>query len=93
MGVQADTLKRLRDTADTTPARAIRPTFDGKEGKVMWISAALAADILQLDPKDESSRLDHFFRTQSEQLPCPDPAIQNNVNTPEDWEKARGTLR
>ena len=93
VGVQADTLMRLRETADTTTARAIRPTFDGKEGKVMWISAALAADILQLDPKNENSRLDHFFRTQSEQLPCPDPAILNNVNTPEDWEKARGTLR
>lgn len=89
VGVRPDTLKRLIDAAESTTARAIRPTFDGKEGKVMWISSSLAADILRLDPKNENSRLDHVFRTQSEELPCPDPAILNNINTPEEWEKAR----
>lgn len=89
VGVRPDTLKRLVEAAKSTAARAIRPTFDGKEGKVMWISSSLAADILRLDPKNENSRLDHVFRTQSEELPCPDPAILNNINTPEEWEKAQ----
>ena len=92
VGVRLETLQALRSAANTTRSRAIRPTFDGREGKVMWVSAALAADLLRLDPASETSRLDHVFRGQSEQLPCPDPALLNNINTPADWEKARGTL-
>ncbi len=92
VGVRLETLQALRAAADATRSRAIRPTFDGREGKVMWVSAALAADILRLDPRDENSRLDHVFRGQSEQLPCPDPSLLNNINTPEEWEKAREAL-
>jgi molybdenum cofactor cytidylyltransferase len=91
VGVAPATLEAIRKFAEENAPSAVRPTFGGKDGKIMWISNKLADELLRRAPDDR--RLDHFFETRAGKLAVNDPAILNNVNTPEEWERLRHTIR
>ena len=67
--------------------QAVRPTFNGADGKIAWISKQLAAEIARAETAD--TRLDLILKEKAVRLPVDDPAILNNVNTPEEWKKLK----
>ena len=87
VGVEVKTARQLLEAAGNRTARAIRPVYAGKHGKMVWISGSVAAEILALDSGE--GRLDHFLEKRATELEVPDPHILNNVNTPTDWKNVR----
>lgn len=71
-------------------AAARRPFYRGKPGRVLWISAAVANEILHLPATD--TRLDEWLAPRITAVDVDDPAILNNVNTPDEWAAVRATL-
>ena len=83
VGISLKTLEEARDFAERKEPAAIRPTFNGADGKIAWISKQLAAEIARAVTAD--TRLDLILQEKAVRLPVKDPAILNNVNTPEEW--------
>jgi CTP:molybdopterin cytidylyltransferase MocA len=67
--------------------QAVRPTFNGADGKIAWISKQLAAEIARAETAD--TRLDLILKEKAVRFPVNDPAILNNVNTQEEWKKLK----
>ena len=89
VGIQVETLARLLRPSPT-PATALRPVHRGEPGRVLWIPAAFAAELLALPGPDV--RLDHWLGDRATLVPVDDPAVLNNVNTPDDWAAVRDQL-
>jgi CTP:molybdopterin cytidylyltransferase MocA len=89
VGLQVETLARLL-TAATHDTFALRPHVQGQPGRVLWISARVAHEILSLPASD--TRLDEWLAPRITALECDDPAILNNVNTPDEWAGIRTQL-
>ncbi|MFH0879149.1 MAG: nucleotidyltransferase family protein [Lentisphaerota bacterium] len=85
VGISGDTLARIRHYADTIKPPVIRPMYQGKNGKVLWLSAAVAEHLLSL-PIHEDMRLDQIIEAQAILFEVDDPAILSNINTPADWD-------
>jgi len=84
VGVQTSSLARLIALADQSSALAIRPTWQGRPGRILWLSHALFDDILGIH-SDPSLRFDEWIKGKEHFIDVDDPAIMNNVNTPEEW--------
>ena len=87
VGVSVTTLQAARELADERNPVALRPTFNGQAGKIAWISRALADE--WICAKTADTRLDEILKAKAVPLPVPDPAILNNVNTPEEWKRVK----
>jgi CTP:molybdopterin cytidylyltransferase MocA len=85
VGVSLKTLEATRAFAEQKKPAAVRPIFDGADGKIAWISKQLADEIVHSETAD--TRLDLILQEKAVRLPVEDPAILNNVNTPEEWKK------
>lgn len=90
IGVLLQTLEATRDFAEQKKPAAVRPTFNGADGKIAWISKQLAAEISCAKTAD--TRLDLILNEKAIRLPVNDPAILNNVNTPEEWGRVSASL-
>ncbi|MGD9875029.1 MAG: NTP transferase domain-containing protein [Kiritimatiellia bacterium] len=86
VGVRAKTIRKVLDAADAAGHPAIRPVCKGVRGKLVWISSALANEIVK---QNLSERLDEFLADRAVALEVNDPAILSNINTPGDWEAIR----
>lgn len=84
-GVAPDTIARVLKFAGERMPLAVRPTWQGASGKMMWISPRLARMLVRLGELRDEFRLDHFFDRVSARLETGDPAVLNNINTPQDW--------
>lgn len=82
VGLRVDTVRSVLAHASTSAATAVRPTYGGRDGKLLWISRALADELRRAAPEDR--RLDEMVRSRVERLALEDPALWSNVNTPED---------
>lgn len=82
VGLQADTVRALLGRAAAGDADAVRPTWREQDGKLLWVSRALADELRLAPPGDR--RLDELVCERSERLALDDPALLSNVNTPED---------
>ena len=89
VGVSLETVRVTFTFADEKKPLAVRPTFHGENGKVAWVSRALAEEVTRMDT---ASRLNEVLESRALKLPVNDPAILSNVNTLEDWEEARSRL-
>jgi len=87
VGLKLNTLLAIRAAAENGRPPAVRPTHQGKEGKVVWISRPVAEEVLKMDPSREDARLDVVLRPIAARIELDDPALLSNVNTPEDWER------
>lgn len=83
VGIRADTLAAVvaafREGDGTRP---LRPTYDGQKGNALLIPAARFAEVLAL-PAD--ARIDAWAAPLAVPVPCDDPALLANCNTPADW--------
>lgn len=91
VGIAAETLAAVLATASNGPFHAVRPVYDGQSGRVLWISRAVAQELLQQPPRD--LRIDEFLRAEARPMAVTDEAILHNVNTPAEWEAVRAGLR
>lgn len=89
VGVKAETVRNVLATADAKNYAAIRPVCGGVRGKLVWISSALADDMVR---EKFADRLDDFLADKAFELEVNDPAILSNINTPRDWETVRSRL-
>jgi len=87
VGVAPETIRQILDFAEEETPVAVRPTYDGNDGKLAWVSNSLAKRITEID---EDTRLDHILRREATALPVDDPAILTNVNTPAEWGRITG---
>ena len=87
VGVSLRTLQATREFAERNKPAAVRPTFNGSDGKIAWISKELADEITGAETAD--TRLDAILREKAIRFPVDDPAILNNVNTPEEWKNVK----
>lgn len=87
VGVRAETIAAILRKAEQLEPAALRPVYQGQDARVAWISRRLAEEILNLNPRGGATRLDEVLLSRAERFPVDDPAVLNNVNTPEDWDK------
>lgn len=91
-GVRPETIATLLQVADPSEAMALRPSYQGRPGRLLWISKTLRDQFLSAaNPRDK--RLDHWVTPYQEILPVDDPAILNNINTPQEWTRYLDGLR
>lgn len=82
VGLGVESVRALLGRAARGGVEAIRPTWLGQDGKLLWVSRALADELRRAPPGDR--RLDDLVRERAERIPVDDPALLRNVNTPED---------
>ena len=88
-GVRPETIRTVLEFAEASGHAAIRPVCRGIRGKLVWLSAPLAGEIVR---KNYSERLDDFLAERAFEMEVNDPAILRNINTPGDWEEISGQL-
>ena len=90
VGVRRDTLEMLLARAEAEPRAAWRPCAIARPGRVVWISAALAEKLLA-EPRADTP-LDRLLAPVTSLFDVSDPAILNNINTPDAWAVVFATL-
>lgn len=91
----AATIESILETAIMNPhLDALVPEYGEKGGHPVYISKAMAAELITIDPAREDARLDSQISMMSHvmRLPVGDAGVLRNVNTPEEWEKMKGSL-
>jgi CTP:molybdopterin cytidylyltransferase MocA len=83
VGVRVETLAGLLAAAERTSAAALRPYYRSTPGRVLWLRADLARDLVKEPARD--LRLDERLAAIETSIACDDPAILHNINTPEEW--------
>ncbi|HMP75276.1 MAG TPA: nucleotidyltransferase family protein [Kiritimatiellia bacterium] len=90
VGVRRETLEKLLSRAEAEPRVAWRPCAIARPGRVVWISAALAEKLLTEPSAD--TPLDRLLAPVTSLFDVDDPAILNNINTPDAWAAVFATL-
>jgi CTP:molybdopterin cytidylyltransferase MocA len=93
VGVHVTTLQTLLKHAADFKAPALRPVYDSKPGKILWLSKAIADQLLSIHSEQREFRLDQWISDKAVPWPTDDAAILNNVNTPEEWKQVLGPSR
>lgn len=88
VGIQLDTLRAVRETAETGEHQVVRPTHESKPGHLVWISRLIAEQVKALNA-DGDTPLNEILAPHTKQIQVDDPAILRNINTPEEWDIAR----
>lgn len=88
VGVKPSTVAALIREAFAGGAKALRPAFHGRPGRIAWISGGIAAELLGKAP-GPGQRLDILLEPHTVMLEVDDDAILSNVNTIDDWRRAR----
>jgi molybdenum cofactor cytidylyltransferase len=90
VGVRVQTLQLVLRCARQEGVAAVRPFYEGKPGRLVWIRADLARAVLDLPPVD--TPMDEWLAPRVKAISVEDAAILSNVNTPDDWTAARTNL-
>jgi len=88
VGVKATTLECVLGAADHALPLAVRPYWNHKPGRILWISYALFEEILGIE-SSPLFRLDAWIKERETRIDVDDPAIMNNVNTKAEWERVK----
>ncbi len=87
--VAADTIRRLVEGFHQIKSPLILPTFRGKRGHPVVISEELIPEIRGLSPSDTLKTVVHRYLHEALLIPVDDPAILEDLDTPEDLARAR----
>ena len=87
VGVKVETLADLLGAAG---GLVVRPYHGGQPGRVLRLDRATADELLALSAAD--LRLDEWLAPRISALAVDDPAVLNNINTPDDWAVVRENL-
>jgi len=88
VGVKASTFQRILTEADQTSSLAVRPCWNQKPGRILWISHALFEEILGIE-STPLFRLDAWIHERETLMDVDDPSVMNNVNTMAEWERVK----
>ena len=84
VGVRPETLAELLGAKG---GPVVRPYHGGQPGRILRLDRATADELLALPAVD--LRLDEWLADRTIPWPVIDPAILNNINTPDDWAAVR----
>lgn len=70
-------------------ALVVRPRHAGRGGHPMWLAASLREEALALSPDASLRELVHRDPARRLDVEVDDPAVLDNLDTPEDFERAR----
>jgi molybdenum cofactor cytidylyltransferase len=87
-GLLPDTIHGLIDAWRQSRPPLVVPTFDGRRGHPLLISAKCANDILSLDARQTLRDFVEQHKENISYVPVADPAILLDVDTPEDYRNA-----
>lgn len=82
--IAVETFARVLRAADRGESAVIRPCYLGKPGHLLWLAAALFEEIRGLTPSPDF-RFDQWISPRERRFDVDDPAILNNINTPDRW--------
>ena len=85
-GVRKETVRAMLAAAAGNPQTVWRPVHGGAKGNLLWIPKAARGEVLALKA---DARVDEWARGRARNLEVVDPAVLNNINTPEEWEQCR----
>ncbi len=83
-GIQPDTLRAVRQAAETGKHQVVRPAHEGKPGHLVWISRDVAEQTIALDAGGDTP-MNEILAPHTHLIAVNDPAILRNLNTPEEW--------
>jgi len=86
VGIRSETLRAVREAAETGENDVVRPTHDGKPGHLVWISRVIAEQIVAIQA-DGDTPLNEILAPHTKDVPVDDTAILRNINTPEEWKR------
>lgn len=82
----ASVYRVLLETAAHRPGRILIPTYGGRRGHPTLLPLALRAEIMALNPAQESLRtLLQAQAARIEEIPVSDPGIRADLDTPDDY--------
>lgn len=84
--IRTETFASLLARADQGDHAALRATHGGAPGHLVWISRGLFPELLALTP-DPAFRIDRWLTPREVRVEVDDPAVLNNLNTPEAWNR------
>ena len=82
--IAAATFTHVLREADRGEAAVIRPCHHQQPGHLLWLAGSLFDEIRALKP-DPDFRFDQWIASRERRLDVDDPAILNNINTPDRW--------
>ena len=86
VGLSDHTIQQLIEFADGSGSLAVRPTYQGQAGHLLWIDHTIAQRLLDYKgPMDTS--LQDWLRNDTDLFEIDDPQLTANVNTPEQWDQ------
>ena len=86
VGVRLETVQAVLAAAADDPQAVWRPVHGGAKGNLLWIPRAVRGELMALGA---DARVDEWARGRVRLLEVADPAVLNNINTPEEWERCR----
>ncbi len=89
-GITPDVIRRLVQAHRQTLASIIVPTYDGRRGNPVLFDRALFADIQTLAGDTGGRALFERHRDRLLRVPVEEPAILQDIDTPEDYRSAVG---
>ena len=85
--VQPETLRQLINARQDHAAPLVIPTFSGRRGHPLILSAVLFSEIQSLPPDQTLRDVVHRHLVSAILVPVDDPAVVADVDTPEDYQR------
>lgn len=91
--VEASTIRKLIDVFEAVEARVVYPTFEGVQGHPVLWDPTLAAELAAVEGDRGAKSLLERYRDEARAVPVNDPGVCFDIDTPEDYARARELLR
>lgn len=91
VGLSDRSIDQLIEYANQSESSAVRPTYQGKPGHLLWIDQSIGQRLLAYEGAMDQS-LQDWLRDETDLCEINDPRLTANVNTPEQWRQWLETL-
>ncbi|HMP72180.1 MAG TPA: nucleotidyltransferase family protein [Kiritimatiellia bacterium] len=86
VGIRPSTLRAILNLARQKAPSVVRPTFNHQPGHLLWLSTQSRNELLALSHHTPDLRLDQWSAPLETRVEIDDPALLNNINTPQQWQ-------
>lgn len=91
--VEPSTIRQLIDAFEALEARIVFPTFREKQGHPVLWDVSLVPELASIEGDRGAKSLVERYRDEAHAVPVDDPGVCFDIDTPEDYARARELLR
>jgi len=91
--VEASTIRQLVDAFEGLDARIVFPTFRGKQGHPVLWDVSLVPELASIEGDRGAKSVVERHRHEAHAVPLDDPGVCFDIDTPEDYARARELLQ